>query len=263
MKRIGILSLFVLTLFSCQKVIDVDLNEADPKVALEANYTAEDSTVRVRISITSNYFDASTSPTVDNATVTITDEAGNATSVPNVGNGMYVLSNYIPQFNTTYTMTILYEGVLYTAKCYLQEPVALDEITYELAPDLFGFEGGYYVYMRLQDQPGIVNNYLVVLTRNGEEYGDLQDLFLQDDVFTDGNFIERPLFGVDFFDLGDTISMELRSVDQAVYDYYGELQSIVSGGGAAAPANPTTNWDNKALGCFNAYGNNRRSVIIQ
>lgn len=263
MKRLGILSLFILTLVSCQKVIDVDLNEVNSQVVFEANYTAEDSTVRVRVSITSNYFDASASPTIDEASVTIIDQAGNATAVPNVGSGMYVLTNYAPQFNTTYTMTILYNGTLYTAKCYLQQPVQLDEITYDLAPDLFGFEGGYFVYMRLQDEPGILNNYLVVLTRNGDEMDDLTEMFQQDDKFTDGNFIERPLFGGDFFDLGDTIEMELRSLDQTVMDYYSELISIAGGGGGAAPANPTSNWDNKALGCFNAYGNHRRSVVIQ
>ena len=263
MKRFGFLTLFVLTLFSCQKVIDVDLNEASPQVVLEANYTAEDSTVRVRVSITSNYFDASVSPTVDNATVTIFDQGGNATSVPNIGNGMYELVNYAPQFNSTYTLTVLYNGVQYTANCYLQQPVQLGDITYELAPSLFGFDGGYFVYMRLQDESGVLNNYMVILTRNGQELGDLTDMFLQDDKYTDGNFIERPLFGVEFFDLGDTISMELRSIDQAVYDYYDQLISIAGGGGGAAPANPLSNWDNKALGCFNAYGNNRRSVVIQ
>lgn len=263
MKKIGILSLLSLALFSCQKVIDVDLNEANPQVVIEANYTAEDSTVRVRVSITSNYFDASASPTVDNAIVTIKDQAGNVISVPSVGGGDYVLTNYIPQFNTTYTMNVMYNDVNYEANCFLQQPVELSEITYQLIPSFFGQDGGYVVYLRLQDQPDTVNNYLIVLTQNGEELGKLSQMFLQDDLFTDGNFIERPLFGIRFFDAGDTISMELRSVDQAVYDYFGELISIVSGGGGAAPANPTTNWNNKALGYFNAYGNNRRSVVIQ
>lgn len=264
MKQLVAFSLLTLTLFSCQKVIDVDLNEANPQVVLEANYTAEDSTVRVRVSITSNYFDASVSPTVNDAIVTITDQAGNVISVPSVGNGEYVLANYIPQFNTTYTMHVLYNGVDYEAKCYLQQPVPLEEITYEFAPSFFGFDSGYFVYLRLQDQPGIVNNYIVQLSRNGEALDELSELLLQDDLFTDGNFLERPLFGpFDLFQLGDTVDMELRSVDVVVYDYYNEVIGIASGGGGAAPANPTTNWNNSALGYFNAYGNSRRSVIIQ
>ncbi|OFZ10868.1 MAG: hypothetical protein A3D92_01090 [Bacteroidetes bacterium RIFCSPHIGHO2_02_FULL_44_7] len=265
MKQLVAFSLLTLALFSCQKVIDVDLNEANPQVVLEANYTAEDSTVRVRVSITSSYFDASTSPTVDNAIVTITDQAGNVITVPSVGNnGEYVLTNYIPQFNTTYTMNVLYNGVNYEAKCYLQQPVPLEEITYEFTPGFFGLESGYFVYLRIQDEPEILNNYLIVLGLNGTPFSDLSDMFLQDDLFTDGNLLERPLFGAfELFQLGDTVDMELRSVDVAVYDYYNQVIGIASGGGGAAPANPTSNWNNSALGYFNAYGNSRRSVIIQ
>lgn len=264
MKQLVAFSLLTLALFSCQKVIDVDLNEANPQVVLEANYTAEDSTVRVRVSITSNYFDASTSPTVNDAIVTITDQAGNVTAIPSVGNGEYVLANYVPQFNTTYTVHVMYNSVDYEAKCYLKQPVPLDEIIYEFAPSFFGLEGGYFVYLRLQDEPGVVNNYIAQLSRNGDVLDELSELFLQDDLFSDGNFIERPLFGpIDFFQLGDTIDLELRSVDVAIYDYYSEIIGIASGDGGAAPANPTTNWNNSALGYFNAYGNSRRSVIIQ
>ena len=41
----------ILILISCQKVINVDLNEADPNIVIEGIYTAEDSTVRVTISL--------------------------------------------------------------------------------------------------------------------------------------------------------------------------------------------------------------------
>ncbi len=264
MKKIVLFSIVALSILACQKVIDVDLNEANPQVVIEANYTAEDSTVRVRVSITSNYFDASASPTVDNAIVTITDQSGNAINVPSTGSGNYVLTNYIPQFNTTYTMNVMYNGVNYEASCYLQDPVQLDDITYEFIPGFFGLDSGYVVYLNLQDPPNIDNNYLIVLSQNGNVLDDFSELFLQDDLFTDGNYLQRPLFGIEFFDYGDTISMELRSIDVRVYDYYNQLIAITAGSGAvAAPANPITNWNNKALGYFSAYGNSRKSVIIQ
>lgn len=250
---------------ACQKDITdkVDLNDAAPQVVIEANYTAEDSTVRVKVSYTSSYFETSASPLYNNATIEIKDANGVSTQIPSIGNGMYELSNYVPMFNSYYTMTAVIEGVIYTSTCFLQQPVQLDDMISEFIPGFFGLDGGYVVYMNFQDQADTLNNYLAVLSRNGVPYSDLTEMFLQDDKFTDGNYVSRPLFGVEFFELGDTIEMELRSVDKAVFDYYAEIISIAGGGGGAAPANPTSNWDNKALGCFNAYGNSRKSLVIQ
>ena len=63
--------------------------------------------------------------------------------------------------------------------------------------------------------------------------------------------------------LGDTISYEFRTVDKAIFDYTFQAADIAGGSNSAAPGNPITNWDNGALGYFNAYGVSRDSVVIQ
>ena len=52
MKNIFYFFAIIALLASCQKVIDIDLNEANPTPVIEGNYTAEDSTVRVKLSFT-------------------------------------------------------------------------------------------------------------------------------------------------------------------------------------------------------------------
>ncbi|MDX2361741.1 MAG: DUF4249 family protein [Crocinitomicaceae bacterium] len=258
--------LFALSLlaiaYSCQKEIDIDLNEANPIIVIEANYTAEDSIVRVGISLTSNYFGTDQPTTIDAAVVTITDALGNAQNVPNIGDGNFELLNYLPLFNTTYTLNVVYNGVSYTAESDLPSPVSLDEITYDFFPSFFGLDSGYISNLNFVDPADTINNYLVILTRNGEELNKLTQITPQDDLLTDGNPVARPLFS-QFFDFGDTIGMELQSVDQQVFNYYSELISIAGGGGGAAPANPTTNWDNDALGFFSAYSNSRTEAVVQ
>ncbi|MGB0915521.1 MAG: DUF4249 domain-containing protein [Crocinitomicaceae bacterium] len=263
MKKIFYLFAITTVLFSCQKVIDVDLNEANPTPVLEGIYTAEDSTVRVKLSLTSSYFNDSPSTSIDAAVVNITDGAGITSNVPSIGNGNYELQNYIPNFNTTYTLSVLYDGVTYSAECDLADTVSLDDITYEYFPGFFGGDPGYVVYLNFQDPANTPNFYQIILSLNGEEFGGLEDMFTQDDLLSDGNPVERPLFSGDFFQIGDTVGMELRSVDEDVYYYINEAISIVGGSASAAPANPTTNWNNKALGYFSAYGNSRKEVIIQ
>lgn len=66
MRSLITLSIAAVALFGCTKVIDVNLNEANEKYVIEANYSAEDSTVRVLITKTSSFFDNNASPKVNN-----------------------------------------------------------------------------------------------------------------------------------------------------------------------------------------------------
>lgn len=252
----------IIVFASCTKVIDVDLNEANPVVVIEANYTAEDSTVRVSVTETSNFFSNEEEPTINNAVVTITDQNGSSQQVPFVADGNYVLTNYIPQFGTTYTMTVLANGVTYTATCKLNNPISQNGIIYEyLEPGPFSGDGGYLVAVSYQD-PAAEGDYTAIyVTKNDTLYKELGEITLNDDVFTNGNLVIRPLF-VDLFELGDTIELELRTIDKKVYDYYTELISLTNPN-SAAPANPTYQWENRALGYFSAHGSSRQTTVIQ
>lgn len=248
---------------SCQKVIDVDLNDANANIVIEANYSAEDSTVRVRITTTSSFFDSNQSPTIDDAVVTIFDQAGTPTVVNWIGNGNYELTNYIPNYNSTYTLTVFSNNVTYTAECNMHSVVNLEPITYEFFPGIFGSESGYAAFMNFNDPSDTVNHYVAILSQNGQVFDGADEVFLQDDKLTDGNFVERPLFGDSLFQINDTIAMELRTIDEDIYEYYDQLQSIAGGGSSGAPGNPKTNWDNDALGYFNCYSSSRQEVIVQ
>lgn len=253
--------LAIITFGSCQKVIDVDLNDSNAVIVIEANYSAEDSTVRVSVTKTSSYFDNSSSPVVDDATVTIIDFNGTPQSVVSIGNGQYELAGYVPIFNSTYTLQVVHNGTLYEATCTMNSVVNLEDMTYEFFPGFFGSAGGYVVYMNFNDPAGTVNFYEAVLTRNGDALDKLDEIFLQDDQLTDGNLVERPLFASDFFELNDTIGMELRSIDEKIYDYKSEAISAAAQN-SGAPGNPNPVWTNGALGYFSCYSSSRKEVII-
>jgi len=103
MKKIAYIRELIVLATSCQKVIDVDLNESSKVIVIEGNFTAQDSTVRVKISLTSSYFNSDPSMTVDNALVSITDGNGVVSVVPSIGNGVYELTSYDPTFDMEYT----------------------------------------------------------------------------------------------------------------------------------------------------------------
>lgn len=254
------LSLIILT-GSCQKVIDVDLNDSDPKIVIEANFNGTDSTVAVIVSYTSSFFDEYNQNTVSNAVVTITDGNGVNTVIPFSGNGSYELSNYTPTLGMTYTINVTHDGTTYSASSKLNSPLTLLVPSYEfLEQGFFGEEGGYLVYFRFDDPPGLGNYYNVIYRANDTLYNQVQNFVLGNDELTDGNLIERPIF--DYFDPNDTISFEIQAIDKKVYDYYTELQTIAGGQSSAAPANPYFFWSNQGLGYFSAYYSHENGVKI-
>ena len=102
-----------------------------------------------------------------------------------------------------------------------------------------------------------------MISKNGYERSKVTDFILGDDRLTDGNSVSRPLFIDSLFVIGDTIDIELRSIDEKIFKYYSEIQTIAGAGQAtAAPSNPIAIWDNGALGYFSAYGNSRETVVI-
>ena len=66
-----------LTLNSCEKIVSIDLNKANPHVVIEGIVTDQPSPDSVVLSRSGDYFEASlTFPPVPNAAVTIADNAG-------------------------------------------------------------------------------------------------------------------------------------------------------------------------------------------
>ncbi len=254
---------------ACQKKIDIDLNEAGPKLVIEANYNAEDSMVFVRITETASYFGSSSEPIVETAGVTITDQSGNATVVPYSSNGNYILHDYIPQFNTTYTLYVEHNGVTYSASCELNAIVPQSDIFIEQSTQAIGggVQGGessddttYIAFLVFQDPAAPGDFYQGEYTVNGAVKSGIENMILLNDDLTNGNMVTFPVFGRTFKQ-GDSLEIDFRAVDKTIYDYFTELQTLTETN-SAAPANPDYFWSNGALGYFNAYGSSKKFVIF-
>lgn len=59
---------------------------------------------------------------------------------------------------------------------------------------------------------------------------------------------------------GDTLQLDLQSIDQPIWNYYNTLNNSANSTQTAAPANPETNLTYPALGYFSAYS--VRSKVI-
>jgi hypothetical protein len=204
MKKILFLFFLFVTLVSCEDVIDVELNTAEPRLVIEASINLlEDGSSQsfVKLTTTAPFFDNEV-PFVDSASVVITSENGTVYPFTYTEGGVYQ-SSLIPEFGVTYALEIVYNGEIYTASEQLYGVSPLEFV--EQRND-GGFSGeDIELKAFFTDPPGLGNYYFFEGISNR---GVVLDTFF--DEFFDGN----PIFG--FYLVED-----LASGDEVVFNLYG------------------------------------------
>ena len=205
--------LFFFGIFSaCEEVIDVDLNTSEPRLVIEANINLlEDgsSNSTVKLTTTAPFFDNEI-PVVDNAMVAITDENGDTFPFNYTGNGIYE-SNLIPQENVNYTLTINYEGEVYTATQQLYSVVPLEYVEQRNDGGFTGEDIELKVYFT---DPLGIENYYFFEALSGR--GDHLDIY--SDEFFDGNSIFG-LYLAEDLTAGDEVIFNLYGADEQFFNF--------------------------------------------
>lgn len=262
---VSLLALYLLST-SCEKIIDVDLNVANPAPVFEA-VLESDSTCYVNASLTSSYYDNSTSPAITNAVMTLTDQLGNSEVLTHEGDGIYRGNTLIGAIGNTYTLSINIDGALYSASSTIQPTTPIDSCSIQDRGSFFGPTSGppkYFVYVNYTD-PGNLTNYYAVQTTyyDSVEAEYTTDYRIADDDLSNGTST-RTFTTFSSFESGDTLFIELASIDKATHLYFKTLEDALSGAGfaSAAPANPTTNFSEGALGYFGAWSKDEIQFIV-
>lgn len=264
-----IFSALVVGLWSCEEVIDINLNDADARLVIEGHITNTDDSFTVSISQTTDFFGVEGTQPVDVQQVTLTTLEGQQEELMRVGEGTYQTVDLSGVPRETYTLTVQHEGVGVTTSSTMPVPIEIERLQYVFDEREFNpaGEAGYEVSCVFNDPEGEENFYRLVIYLNGERLDD-NGFYLYDDKFADGNQVSYTFFD-QRFDVGDTVKIELRSLDEQTYRYYEQLNELVGnggpGGGSAAPGNPTSVYNSGALGVFTAYSRNTLefSIIIE
>jgi len=271
--KIILANIFVISLFGCEDVIVVDLNSAAPRIVIEGEVTNNDTLTEVRITKSTDFYQPGIYKKVSGANIVITDNKGNSSTLTEVEDGIYQTDSIKGQPGESYSITVKAEGKTYQAESTMPRQVNLDSLSIELAPSPPGGgeeEKNYFLHLYFQDPPDIDNYCRFKIFNNGEQLGGFYIYF---DKFTNGNKIDYRLVlhaKPNNIKLGDSLMVELQSIDKASFDFYKTANSVNASrtGGrqnssSVAPANPVTNWSNKALGVFTAYAVSRQSIEVE
>ena len=260
-----ILSLFALT--SCEKEIDLDLNNQSGNIVIEGNVTDKVGPYTVKITKSVNVSDPNQYPAVTGATVVLSDDNGQTETLHYVGNGMYQTTAFYGDPGRTYTLKVQAEGKEYTAQSTMPEPVPL--LNLAQSSFKFGDKTTYTLLPVFTDPAPLGNRYLFSFTINTltKKY-----MNVSSDNVNNGLPNQQPLIlpnddnkGRDHEVVpGDTIHVEMQCISPNIFTYYNALLQITGGnGGGTTPANPPSNISNGALGYFSAHTVDRQSYVIQ
>jgi hypothetical protein len=223
---------------------------------IEANITDQPGPYTVTITKTVNFSDPNIFPAVTGAFVVMNDDAGNIDTLTETSPGVYSTSTMQGVPGRTYTLHVTAENKTYTAQSTMPVAVSLDSLV--VVESSFG-ASPFYIIPQWQDPVGTGDHYRCIEYLNNERVG----AFIYDDAFSDGLVNGQPLLNFETeLQSGDTVRVEMQCIDAAVYLYFFSMEQTANNG-TAAPANPESNFDNDALGYFNAHTVSERTVVIQ
>ena len=258
-------------LSSCEQVIEVDLNQAGPQVVIEGIVTDQPGPYTVGLTRSGNYFEQSLSfPPVRNAVVMVGDNVGSRDTLKEGAPGTYRSSSVLRGVSgRTYTLSVETGGKGYSAVSTMPQRVAIDSL-FAVARRTGRNDPGYDMYVVFRDPPEPGNYYRVnVRLSNPLVPADSIDgkrYRLFSDKLTNGNEAVYRVRARHTVVAGDTITVDLLSLDQATYEYYRTLNDILTSDRSPtslSPANPNSNLSSGSLGYFAAYAIDTKKIVLR
>jgi hypothetical protein len=265
MKRNVLFFLLACGLFSCQKVVKLNLQTAPPQLVIQGDVANTPGPYTVTINRSVGFYADNSFPAVDGAIIRISDDQGVTDSLTETSPGNYL--THILQGNPghTYTLSVTLHDTNYTAMSTMPAPVTLDSVGFDnTGGGRFGRKNDIVAQAHFQDPPGVRNYYQFVLYINGSLF--TKDIFAYSDRLSDGRSITQDLrMDSTYLNMGDNLRVDMYCIDGDVYNYFNQLSEATGSGAfntAASPANPVTNISNGAYGVFSAHTVSSQTVTV-
>ncbi len=263
--------IFSILLTGCEEVVDVDLDTAAPRLVVDASINWEQGTdgaqQKIKLTTTTSYYSA-TVPAVTGATVFVKNSNNTIfdfIEVPSTGE--YVCSNFVPQLNETYTLTVISNGQTYNATESLKSVASIQDIVQNNEGGITGDQIEIKTFFT--DPDGEDNYYMFKYKYSNKNKLDYQ---VNDDKFFQGNYFFS-LSDNEDLSAGDRIDVTHYGISRSYYNFMNILLSVAGNTGGSPFQSPpatvrgniinTTNFDNYALGYFRLSETDSDSYIVE
>ncbi len=282
---LGVLALsFVL--FSCEDVINPQLEEAQPVLVIDAWLNNAPGAQQIKLMRSQPYFENVLPPGVSGAVVTVTDEKGKVYSFTETEPGIYEWSPFgnevFGEVGLTYELFVREGAETFISTSRMGRTTAVDSITFFLQPGGQFLDDQYQAEFWSTDPEGAGDAYWIKTFKNGKQLIKPSEIITAYDAgfSKGGNFNGVPFIApirraINPFDeaedgtfkspyvVGDSVYVQIQSVTEASFNFLNQvsIQTNRPGGFSelfATPlANVSTNIENtnskgaKVVGFFN------------
>ena len=261
MKNILFLALFSIALFSCEKTIELDLEQTQEATIIEGLITDQAGRQYIRISRSTGFYDSGQNPAVSGAIVSVEDNEGNVYPFVEQSPGYYVPQTpFSGKVGNTYTMAAQVGETIYSASEVMNYVPPFDSLSIRIDaaeqadPE---DEGRFYeVLVYIKEPQATVDYYLAKFYRNDTiQNWDGTWAFAYDDLLLTEDIDNLP--APFYYAKDDLARVEMYAVTHECYKYYLDLnENINTDGGmfSGQPANLRTNIEGGAIGYFQVSG---------
>lgn len=246
---------------SCEDVIDIDLNDAEPRIVIEAKLYDKFIPATVILSYSTEFFGAPEFNTVSDAEVYIIDNLGDSVLIPESEKKGFYTKDFFGDTGKIYTLRVKVDDKIYTAQSEMIPPMKFDSVVAVFEEPIFHFDtAGYIVNCYITNKAQQEDFARISVLGNSLQS---KELYLINDFYTDGNQIEFRLYR-EKYNAGDTVITQLYTMDENVYRYLYTFAEIAGETfhDTSTPYNPETNINNGALGYFGAFSTDFNLLII-
>jgi hypothetical protein len=271
-----LVTLVVFSFVACEKTVLLDISQNQPRVIIEGLVTNRPGLQYVKVTGSSGFYETGESPRIENASVIVTDDAGNRFDfVHNPGDDADSAGYYRPAvpftgvIGRTYHLAVNVDEVLYEATDLLTPVTTIDSLSTRINEDERddpGTTGKFYEVLMFAKEPQATTDYyLFKFYRNDSLKVDTDtDIYYSDDELLAENIdgIPSPVY----YAPGDLARVDMYSISREAYVFYNDLQRLLTNDGGLfgqPPSNSRTNLSNGALGFFQASALNRKEILVK
>ncbi len=285
--------ILLLTLASCEKEVHIKLATSPTKLVVQG---AVENGIPPYVILTSTigFFSTVDLTTLSNsfihgADIKVSDGANTVSLVEYSldtagGNKFYVYSIdtanlsglMLGEFEKTYSLTIVYNGITYTSVTKIPTPKGIDSMWFDLP--LSGSTkippNAKQLFINYSDPDTLGNNVRYFTKKNSEQFYASDQL--NDEVVNGKLITDIPLYaGFDnvqnakedslrYFYPGDTVILKWSAIDKKVYNFWNSFAYATNslGNPFATPINLQTNMTNGALGVWAGYGSVQTTKVV-
>jgi hypothetical protein len=133
----------ILIVFSaCEKVINYELTDSKEEIVIEAAISNKKGALTILVSKTSPYLGAQTKNHVSGAKVSIRVDKGSTKYFTETDPGVYTLKDIVMTPNYWYVVDVEYDGVIYSARSFMNERVPIADLQFTYFDGLGFFDSG-------------------------------------------------------------------------------------------------------------------------